>query len=100
MQPCAIAQEFLGAAQAGVCPALEKSQKDGGTACGMITRPLFYLHQQHAGHLAMPAHAPGTQEAHAGLSECVARALGAGKGCDSSDSTHSLLWPWPVMLQG
>ena len=90
--------EFLGADSAGVCPALERDERTGGTVCGMITRPLHYLLADGLQRLGGSADDPELQRVQAQLSQDVAQALGAGRGCDSDDDEHSALWPWPVML--
>ena len=98
MQPCEIATEFWGAAEAGVCPALERNAATGGTACGMIVRPLHYLISDGLQRLGGRADDPALQLSHIELSQSIAQALGAGRGCDSDDDEHSMHWPWPVML--
>lgn len=98
VQPCEIATEFLGAASAGVCPALESDAATGGTACGMIVRPLKYLIADGLKRWGTTADDPGLQPSQAELSTNIAQALGAGRGCDSDDDQISKLWPWPVML--
>ena len=98
VQPCEIATEFLGAASAGVCPALELDAETGGTACGMIVRPLHYLLADGLKRMGASADDPALQPAQAELSASIAQALGAGRGCDSEDDDDSKHWPWPVML--
>lgn len=98
VQPCEIATEFLGAASAGVCPALERDAATGGTACGMIVRPLHYLLADGLKHWGATADDPALQPSQAELATSIAQALGAGRGCDSDDDQNSKLWPWPVML--
>lgn len=98
VQPCDIAVEFLGAASAGACPALERDSATGGTVCGMIVRPLHYLLADGLQRMGASAGDPALQPAHAELSASIAQALGAGRGCDSDDDEDSKQWPWPVML--
>ena len=81
-----------------MCPALERSEATGGTACGMIVRPLHYLLADGLQRLGGHADDPSLQPAQVELSKSIAQALGAGRGCDSDDDEHSALWPWPVML--
>lgn len=99
VQPCEIATEFLGAASAGVCPALERDAVTGGTACGMILRPLHYLLADGLQRMGATSDDPALLPHQAELSAHIAQALGAGRGCDSDDDEKSKLWPWPVMLQ-
>lgn len=98
VQPCEIATEFLGAVAAGVCPALERNADTGGTACGMIVRPLHYLLADGLRRIGGSAEDPDLAPVQAELSESIAKALGAGHGCDSDDDEHSIHWPWPVAL--
>lgn len=99
VQPCQIADEFLGAGAAGPCPALELDKATGQTSCGMIKRPLHYLlAREDRPDWAQPGD-PHFVEAQGNLSSHIAHALGAGLGCDSDDDQDSAQWPWPVMLQ-
>ncbi len=98
VQPCAIAVEFLGVVQEGVCPALERNGETGGTACGLIVRPLHYLFRDGAQRLDGDVDDPALRSLHDDLSKKIALSLGAGRGCDSEDDAHSLHWPWPVVL--
>jgi hypothetical protein len=98
VQPCEIANEFLGAERAGVCPALERDGATGATACGMIVRPLHYLLADDLRRLGGSACDPALQPAHEEISAGIAHALGAGRGCDADDDENSIHWPWIVML--
>lgn len=98
VQPCAIAQEFLGAQGHGVCPALERDSNGPGVVCGMIVRPLHYLLAKNADFKVEQHDAEAMDRHGQALSSQVAQALGAGKGCDADDDADSAAWPWPVML--
>lgn len=69
-EPCAIAREFIGAAEDAPCPAMEFEA--GRFWCGMIRRPGHYLG------------APPWADAEIGAT--IARALGAGRGCCADDA--------------
>lgn len=98
VQPCQIANEFLGSGTVGPCPALELNTETGLTGCGMLIRPLHYLLARETHPEWSKPEDPQYAQAQAQLAGHVANALGAGLGCDSVDDIDSAQWPWPVML--
>lgn len=98
MEPCDIATEFLGAKSFEPCPALELNQQTGGSACGMIIRPLHYLLADGLKRLGADSNDPHLEDAHRTISQQVALTLGAGRGCDTVDDEQSASWPWIVKL--
>lgn len=98
VHPCQIAVEFLASASTGACPALEVDTSTGGTACGMIRRPLHYLLGNGRQRMVDEADKAQFQKHQTELGAEFAHELGAGRGCDSTDTDRSKHWPWPVML--
>lgn len=92
MQPCMLAQEFLGCST-GPCCALEK-QADR-TVCGLVRNPLGYIFKAaHPNAEVDVLEAAPDLDASRELSSDLARALGIGSGCDSDDDVQSIAWPF------
>ncbi|MGE8128941.1 hypothetical protein ACQKQD_18370 [Methylobacterium sp. NPDC080182] len=73
LQPCAIAQEYLGAEDVGPCPALLFDHQDDRFRCGMVVSPTRFMFL------------PPDAEADLILGTMFAEMLAVGRGCDSED---------------
>lgn len=90
MQPCMLAQEFLGCST-GPCIALEKQA--GRTVCGLVRNPLGYIFKAaHPDADVDVLEAAPDLDASRELSSDLASALGIGRGCDSDDDVQSIAW--------
>lgn len=73
LQPCAIAQEYLGAEDVGPCPALVFDNEETRFRCGMVLSPTRFMFL------------PPDPEADLILGTMFAEMLAVGRGCDSED---------------
>jgi len=64
----------------------------------MIRRPLHYLLPDGPQRMLKKGDEAELQKNQAELGAEIAQELGAGRGCDSTDTDRSKHWPWPVML--
>lgn len=97
-QPCALAEEFL-KCSAGPCVALERQGER--TTCGLVRNPLGYLFKAAHPDVEVPVlDAPLVSDEGARLSGEIARVLGVGLGCDSSDDAESAAWPGVATVLG
>ena len=99
VQPCGLAQEYLGAGDSGARPALEVGNGGKGVSCGMVQRPYYYIalragRTDYAQHLERELQTQSERE----LASVFAASLGVGMGCDSTDTLESAAWPWMVRL--